>query len=88
MELSGSAYFGPKLDDSNKELSRSWEKCQVNETSYCMTVRKGRNQRFLLEFGFSNWVGHQQFTDTGRFEGSKWYGKKSRDRFNFQKAFL
>lgn len=86
--MSGSASFGPKLDDSNKELSRSWEKCQADETSYCMTVRKGKNQRFFLEFGFSNWVGHQHFTEIGRFQGSKWYGKKSRDQFNLQKAFL
>lgn len=86
--MSGSASFGPKLDDSNKELSRSWEKCQADETSYCMTVRKGKNQRFFLEFGFSDWVGHQHFTEIGRFQGSKWYGKKSRDQFNFQKAFL
>ena len=76
MELSGSAYFGPKLDDSNKELSRSWEKCQVNETSYFMTVRKGRNQRFLLEFGFSNWVGHQQFTDSGKIQRKQMVWKK------------
>ena len=76
MELSGSAYFGPKLDDSNKELSRSWEKCQVNETSYFMTVRKGRNQRFLLEFGFSNWVGHQQFTDSGKIRRKQMVWKK------------